>query len=181
MRLDEIILENERLGRVSKNVHLVKARLKELIESYPSEVRQVLNKTDVKVKTELPSKVLYAIVVKHLHKNSKLRDAMAKMLLEMDGFLHADGKWVGIVGAGLSAVGSVLSGIGQGQLQNTPDQLALQQQQMELEQQRRAEEERRRSRNLLILGGIIVAVIGAYFIIKAIKAKQVQTELNIAS
>lgn len=181
MNLSEIILENERLGKDQKNAQLIKARLKQLVEGYPREVREVLNKTGIPLKSELPPKVLFAIIVKHVHKNSKLRDAIAKMLLEMDGYHRADGQWVGIIGAGLSAVGSVLSGIGQGQFQNTPEQLALQQQQMQLEQERRAEEDRRKRRSLYIFLGVAGALIGLFLLVRAMKGRQVQQNVKLAT
>ena len=62
MRLGDIVLENERQGKNSKNEKLISLKLKELVFAYPIEVLEVLHKTGIKVETELPSNVILAIV-----------------------------------------------------------------------------------------------------------------------
>jgi uncharacterized membrane protein len=91
-------------------------------------------------------------------------------LLEMDGYLSADGQWAGIIGSALTAVGSVVSGIGRGQYENNDQQVALQQMQMEKEQQRLADQERRR-RNGWLIFGVSVAVVSGIIIIYKMRQK----------
>lgn len=181
MKLAETILENKRKGQTLKNAHLVKLRLKELIFAYPNEISQVLIKTGVKLRSELPAKVLFAIVVKHINQNDELRDAIAQMLLEMDGFHNADGQWAGIIGGALSAVGSVLSGVGRGQYNNTDEQQQLLLQQQKAEQAQLAEQAKRRQRNWLIFGVSLVALAGVLFAIKMMQKSKAQPELNTAT
>lgn len=169
MKLAQTILENERNGNQQKNKQLIERKLKELVYTYPNEVSQVLIKTGVQLRSDFPPAVLLVVVIKHIHKNSELRDAVSKMILEMDGYYNSDGRWTGIIGGALSAVGSVLSGIGQGQFNNSN-----QQQQFQLEQQRMqlaAEQERlkRRSRGWIIFGVSLVMVAGIIAVIAMIK------------
>ena len=179
MRLADTVLENERLRKTKKNEQLVRLKLRELVFAYPSEISQVLKKTDVKLNSDLPAVVLFAIVVKNIHKNSRLREAIAKMLLEMDGFYRAEGQWAGIIGGALSAVGSVLTGIGQGQANNTPDQLKLQQQQLELQKEQEAQQAKRRRNGWLIFGVSLVVIAGVILTIKMIKKSKVKTQIPV--
>ncbi len=178
MRLIEIIEENNKSGQQLKNQELVRLRLKELAFSYPKEVKEVLNKTGVKFSSVLPASVLYAILIKHAPKNEKLRDAISKMLLEMDGYLRADGQWAGIIGGALSAVGSVVSGIGQGQYRNSDDQLAMQQLQIEREAKQREDEAKRRRTTWLILGVSALAIIGLIVFIRSRMKAKIDSQLK---
>lgn len=179
MRLGEVVLENERQGKNLKNEQLVRLKLKELVFAYPNEVAEVLQKTGVNLTAKLPAMVLHAIVIKNVHKNSTLRDAISKMILEMDGYLRADGQWAGIIGGALSAVGSVLTGIGRGQFQNTDGQIQLQQQQMQMEAQRREEEAKRRRNGWLIFGIALVAIAGIILTVRMIQKGKAKEAANI--
>lgn len=180
MKLGNIILDNERQQKPRKNDQLIRLRLKELVYTYPKEVTLVLQKTGIKV-GELPAVALLAIVTRNLHRNSTLRDAIAKMLLEMDGYLSADGAWAGIVGGALTAVGAVLSGIGQGRFNTSSDQLEMQQRQLELERQQQEQEAARRRRNGWIIAGVSVAVIAAaILVIRGLAKTKVTDQLTLA-
>lgn len=173
MKLGELVLENKRIGATQKNEQLIRIRLKELAYAYPDEVTEVLIKTGVQLRSKLPSSVLYAILIKNAPTNALLSDALAKMILEMDSYLQADGgkAWVGILGSTLSAVGSVISGIGRGQNENSADQLALQKMQYEQEKKDKEEQAARVKRGWIIFG-ISVALITALIIaIRIIRKK----------
>ena len=178
MRLGEIVLNNEKQGQVGKNHALIQLKLNELVSTYPDEVTEVLQKTDVPLKGGLPAKVIYAVVVKHLSKNSTLRDAIAKMLIEMDGYHNAVG-WVTIVGSALTAVSSVLGGISRVQEgQNGATEAELERQRLEMERQRAEEAAKRRRNGWLIAGGLIVSIALVLLIIRLVKGnKQAQAEL----
>ncbi|MNU67055.1 hypothetical protein D3C71_563860 [compost metagenome] len=141
MKLAETILDNERNQREAENNKLVRTRLKELVYSFPKETLEILHQTGVPVGVALPSPILYAVVVKHLATNSQLREAVARMLIEADGYSSADGAVWQMVGGALSAVGSVLGGIGRGQKEqsdtDSEKQAQLAQQQLELERAKR--------------------------------------------
>lgn len=159
MKLGETILDNERNQKGAENSKLVRTRLKELVYAFPKETLEILHKTGVPVGVALPSPVLLAVVVKHLGTNSQLREAIAKMLLEADGYSSADGAVWQAVGGAVTAIGSVLSGIGRGQQQNQTDtdaekQAQLMQQQLDLEQAKR-------KRQMWLIIGISVVVIAA--------------------
>ncbi len=178
MRLGEIVINNEKQGQVRKNHALIQLKLNELVSSYPDEVTEVLQKTDVPLTKELPAKVIYAVVVKHLAKNATLRDAIAKMLIEMDGYHNATG-WVTIVGSALTAVSSVLSGISRAQQgQNGPTEAELERQRFEMEQQKAEDAARRRRNGWLIAGGLIMTLALVLLIIRLVKGnKQAGAEL----
>lgn len=180
MRLGEIVLHNEKQGQAGKNGKLVRLKLSELISTYPAEVTEVLQKTDVPLTAGLPPKVIYAVVVKHLGKNSTLRDAIAKMLLEMDGYHNAVG-WVTVLGSALTAVSSVLSGISRGQngQNGTTTQAELERQRLEMERQRAEEAARRRRNGWLIAGGFVLAAALIILIIRLVKGNK-QAEAKIA-
>jgi len=176
MRLAEQVIENERLNKTKKNEQLVRLKLKELVHAYPDEISQVLIKTGIGLKVDLPALVLFAIVVKNIHKNAELREAVAKMLIEMDGFHRADGQWAGIVGGALSAVGSVLTGIGQGQINNSPEQLRFQQEQLALQQRREDEQARRRRNGWMIFGISLVVIAGIILTIRMMNKAKLETK-----
>ena len=168
MKLAQIILENERNKQNNKNRLLIRIRLKELVYAYPDEVTEVLQKTGVAVSTILPPSVLLAVVVKHIADNSELREVISKMLLELDGYAAADGQTWQAIGGAVSAIGSVLSGIGRSQGQQTASDAEFQKMQLQKQQQ---EEERkakaRRTRNIVI--GISISVVVIIGIILAMR------------
>lgn len=141
MNLAEKIIDNERKQLTSENRKLVGLRLKELVYAFPKQTLEVLHKTGVSVGAILPPHIVYAVVVKHLPSNAELRESVGKMILEMDGYSSADGQGWQLVGGALAAVGSVLSGIGRGQTQQTTTdadkQAQLAQQQLDLERAKR--------------------------------------------
>lgn len=169
MDLAEQILRNQQAGLLKKNEQLIKIRLKELVYDYTDEVIEVLHKTGIAVSAVLPDDVILTIVIKHLAKNDEFRMVISKMLLELDGHYSADGekdgKGLAIIGGALSAVGSVLAGIGQGQFNNTGQQ----QQQMfmvQQQQQRQIEQDRKRRTTFIIIGVSIVLLIAAVLVFR---------------
>jgi hypothetical protein len=161
MKLAETILENERNQKGAENNALVRTRLKELVFAFPKETLEILHKSGVSIGSILPSPVMYAVVVKHLATNSQLREAIAKMLLEADGYSSADGGIWQMVGGALSAVGSVLGGIGRGQKEQSDTdaekQAQLMQQQLDLERSKR-------TRQMWLIIGISAVVLTAVII-----------------
>lgn len=161
MKLAETILENERNQKGAENNVLVRTRLKELVYAFPKETLEILHKTGVPIGAVLPSPVMYAVVVKHLATNSALRESIARMLLEADGYSSADGQVWQMVGGALSAVGSVLGGIGRGQKEQSDTdaekQAQLLQQQLDLERAKR-------NRTMWITIAISIVVITAIII-----------------
>jgi hypothetical protein len=165
MKLAEKILDNERKQLVEENKKLVRARLKELVYAFPKETLEVLHKTGVPVSTLLPSPVMYAIVVKNVATNSELREAIAKMLLETDGYSSANGSVWQMVGGALSAVGSVLGGIGRSQTEQTTSQAQIQAQQAQ--QQLELEKAKSRRQMWLYIGISAVVLIGIVLGVRA--------------
>lgn len=167
MKLAETILDNERNQKGAENSKLVRTRLKELVYAFPKETLEILHKTGVPVGVALPSPVMYAVVVKHLATNSELREGIARMLIEADGYSSADGAVWQMVGGALSAVGSVLGGIGRGQKEQSDSdaekQAQLMQQQLDLERAKR-------NRQMWLIIGISAVVIIA--LILGIRAYQ---------
>lgn len=161
MKLAETILDNERNQREAENNTLVRSRLKELVYAFPKETLEILHKTGVPLGVALPSPVMYSIVIKHLATNSQLRESIARMLLEADGYSSADGAVWQMVGGALSAVGSVLGGIGRGQKEQSEvdaeKQAQLMQQQLDLERAKR-------NRQMWLIIGISVVVLTAVII-----------------
>jgi len=183
MNLTEQILSNQESGLLKKNEQLIKIRLKELVYDYTEEVVEVLHKTGITASTVLPDDVILTIVLKHLATNNELRDIISQMLLELDSHFNADGerdgKGLAIVGGALSAVGSVLAGIGRGQFQNTEQQqqqLYFMQQQ---QQQRQMEQDRRRRTTFIVVGVSIVLLIGAVVAFKAMKNSSQQVQMEV--
>lgn len=158
MKLAEIIIENERNKQKEKSRQLVLSRLKEMVYAFPKEVLQVLHRTGVPVSTLLPTPVLYAVVVKNVQQNLELRDAVAKMLIEMDGFASADGTVMSIVASSLTAVGSVLAGIGRSQQQETEAKTTTKEN--ELQKQLEAQEAQANRKFWLTVGIGAVILIG---------------------
>lgn len=161
MKLAEKVLDNERNKKAAENKQLIRARLKEVVYAFPKPTLEVLQKTGVQVSPNLPAPVVYAIVVKNLAKNSKLREAIAKMILEADGYASADGVVWQTIGGAISAVGSVLTGIGRGQAQSQPDtdaekQVAAMQQQLDNE---RAQKSRQMWITIGISAVVLIAVV----------------------
>lgn len=168
MRLGEIILKNEREKQSKKNDLLVRHKLHDLVYTYPKEVTRVLNATGFKIQKDLPASVILAVTTKYLATNSELREAIGRMLLELDGYVSADGQTWSIIGGSLAAVGSVLSGIGRSQTAS-PDEQALLVKQSQLEQQIEQEQAQRKRTTWVIIGVSAVIIIG---LILAFKASQ---------
>ena len=99
---------------------------------------------------------MYAIVVKNVATNSELRESIAKMLLETDGYSSANGSVWQMVGGALSAVGSVLGGIGRSQTEQTNSQAQIQAQQA---QQQLDIEKAKSKRNMWIIISISAVVL----------------------
>ncbi len=165
MKLAQTILDNERKEKTAQNTQLVRIKLKELVFAYPNEIVQVLHKTGIAVSTVLPANVLYAIVVKNLESNSELREAIAKTMLEQDGYASADGQGWQLIGGSLSALGSVLAGIGRGQNEQSNSDAKLQQEQMQ--QQLDLEKAKRVRTTWLIIGISAVVLIGVILGVRA--------------
>jgi hypothetical protein len=161
MKLAEKILENERNQRGAENNALVRTRLKELVYAFPKETLEILHKTGVPVGVALPSPILFAVVVKHLASNSQLREAIARMLIEADGYSSANGEVWQMVGGALSAVGSVLGGIGRGQREQSDTDA---EKQAQLLQQQLDNERAKRNRQTWMWVGISVVVLIAIVI-----------------
>lgn len=179
MKLAEIILENERNQKGAENNALVRTRLKELVYAFPKETLEILHKTGVPVGAILPPPVMYAVVVKHLATNSALRESIARMLLEADSYLSVDGQVWQMVGGALSAVGSVLGGIGRGQKEQSDTEddkkAALLQQQLENERAKRA-------RTTWIIVGVSLVVIVAIIVgIRAYMKSKASTAVSQAA
>jgi hypothetical protein len=160
MRLGEIILKNERDKQSKKNALLVRHKLRDLVYTYPKEITRVLNATGFKIQKDLPASVIHAVVEKYVSKNSELREAIGRMLLELDDYVSANGQTMGIIGGALAAVGSVLSGIGRSQATTTPEQQALILQQQQQQQQLEMDQARRRRTTWVVIGISAVVIIG---------------------
>lgn len=161
MKLAETIIENERNQKNAENNALVLSRLKELVYSFPKETLEILHKNGVPIGTALPSPVLFAVVVKHLASNSQLRESIAKMLIEADGYSSANGEVWQMIGGAVTAVGSVLSGIGRGQREQSN---ADSEKQAQILQQQLDNQQAKSKRTMWITIGISVVVITALVI-----------------
>lgn len=169
MNLVETIAANQKAGTPDKSREFIATKLRELVLEYTPEVIEVLHKCGISVSTVLPPKVILAVVVKHLHKNALLRETITKMLLELDGYYNADGKGFAVIGGALSAVGSILAGIGRGQTQTTDTQLQQQQQQMLMQQQQQQlEQDRKRRTTFVVIGISVVVLVGGFFLIRSL-------------
>ena len=179
MKLADTILANQKSGLLSSNQQLVGNKLKDLVFEYTDAVLEVLHKCGIIASTVLPPKVVLAIVIKHIGKNQLLRETIAKMLLEMDGFYNATGTGVTIIGGALSAVGSVLAGIGRGQINNNTDTTYQVQNQLMMQQQQQQLDADKRRRTAFVITGIsLVVILSAILIIRSVtKAGQVQPKL----
>lgn len=172
MKLAEAILKNERTKELNRSKALVEIKLKELVSKQSDWVTTTMHKSGVAISVVLPKSLILSILVKHLASNSVLRESVAKKLLELDSYANADGKGLAITGGVLSALGSVLSGIGRSQNYSTDQNRELQMEKMRMEQ--RMEDERRRRRNTGLFVGIgLVVVIGIVIAVKSSKAKEV--------
>lgn len=158
MKLAETIIENERNQKNTENTALVRSRLKELVYSFPKETLEILHKNGLPIGAVLPPPILFAVVVKHLGSNSQLREAIAKMLIEADGYSSANGEVWQMVGGAVTAVGSVLSGIGRGQREQSDTDADKQAQ---LLQQQLDNQQAKNKRIMWITIGISVIIITA--------------------
>ncbi len=161
MKLAEIILENERNQKSAENSKLVRTRLKELVYAFPKQTLEILHKTGVPIGVALPPPILFAVVIKHLGSNSQLREAIAKMLIEADGYSSANGEVWQMIGGAVTAVGSVLSGIGRGQKDQSDTDS---EKQAQIIQQQLDNERAKSTRVMWITIGISVVVITAIFL-----------------
>ncbi len=178
MKLAEIILENERNQKGAENKSLVRTRLKELVYAFPKETLEILHKSGIPVGAVLPAPVMYAVVVKHLSTNSELRESIARMLIEADGYSSADGQVWQMVGGALSAVGSVLGGIGRGQQEQSDTEAEKQLQQM---QQQLENERAKRNRQTWMWVGIgLVVVIAVIIGIRAYMKAKAKPAIELA-
>lgn len=174
MSLAQKILDNERNGHTAKNAKIVGIRLKELVYAYPKEVTRVLHQTGIAVSSLLPTSVLYAIVVKNLPLNSEFRETIGKMILDADSYVAANGHGWQIFGGALSALGSILSGVGRG----TQTTSATDQQNAELQKQLDEQEAKRKQNNLFMwIGGAVVTIILIILIVKLVKKPKVTNEI----
>lgn len=178
MKLAQTILDNERKEQTEQNIQLVRIKLKELVSAYPNEIVQVLHKTGVAVSTVLPTNILYAVLVKNLAGNSELREAIAKTLLEQDSYAYADGQGWQIVGGSLSALGSVLAGIGRGQNEQSNADAKMQQEM--IQQQLDLEKAKRVRTTWLIIGISAVVLIGVIVGLRAYMKSKATPKLNTA-
>ena len=181
MKLAEIILENERKQQTEKNTQLVSARLKELVYAFPNEVLRVLHKTGLQVSSLAPSAVLYAVVINNVESNPELKDAIAKMILELDGYAQADGEGQGwsLAGNIVSAVGTVLTGIGRSQAPVNGSSISAEEKQ-NLIDQAEAEKAKGQRRTWIAIGisvVVIVAIIIGFKIYQGNKSKLSQAKL----
>lgn len=180
MKLAEKLLENERTKQVEQSKKLVLTRLKDLVYAFPEQVEEVLYKTGIPVSGNLPQSVKYAIVIKHLDSNSLLRESIAKMLLEMDGYSSADGQGWQLVGGAMSALGSVLGGIGRSQTKQAETDNSAQLDQM---QQQLDNNQAKHNRQMwLFVGGAIVAIVIVILVMRAMykKSASVATSLPVS-
>lgn len=169
MKLEKVILENERNGKGLDNHKLVGAQLKKLINEQPQRIVDLLASHHIIASIVAPKVVLYSTVVKHLSLNSELRAAIAEMLLEgeQSNFMNANGQTMTIAGGAMQAIGGILSGLGRNQAMTTSmgtptDPVMLQR--LEDERRReREEQERKRKTNLAI--GLTVGLVGLIGII----------------
>lgn len=176
MKLAEQIIRNQNAGQLAKNNQLIKIKLKELVYDYTDEVLEVLHKTGVAVSRVLPDDVILTVVVKHLPKNPQLREVISQMILELDDHYSADGENSGqgltIIGSALSAVGTVLAGIGRGQYQNSDAQIQQQQMYMQMQQQQQMEQDRKRRTTWIVIGISAFLIIGAILAFRAVSKKK---------
>jgi hypothetical protein len=177
MTLLSSILENEKSSNATASKELAWRSLQNLCSNYPTEVREVLHKTGIPVSSSIPAHLLSFIVVKHLHRNTELRTAVAQMLLENDSYASADGtKWQ-LIGGAVTAVGSVLAGLGRSQTQKEESQTGTAQ--LEAEHKKELEAQRLKSkRNTIIVVSISVLIIVALvFVFRSAKVpKKVLTQ-----
>lgn len=171
MKLAQTIMENEKANRQQQSRELLRIRLRELVFAYPKEVTEVLHKTGVPVSSVLSSPVLLAVVVKHLSKNPQLREAIAHMILEMDGYASADGSKWQVIGGAVSAVGSVLSGLGRSQSQKNESESTTAQLQAEHQKELEAQKARSRRNTIIIIGISAIVIIAIVVVMRAAKPK----------
>lgn len=180
MKLAQTIMENEKANRQQQSREILRIRLRELVFSYPKEVTEVLHKTGVPVSSVLSSPVLLAVVVKHLPKNPQLREAIAQMILEMDGYASADGsKWT-VIGGAVSAVGSVLSGLGRSQSQKNESESTAAQLEAEHQKELEAQKARNKRNTIIIISIALIVIIGIVVAMRtATPAKKAITQSTV--
>ncbi|CAG5086784.1 hypothetical protein [Parvicella tangerina] len=177
MKLSEIIIRNEKEGKVKTNHLIVRAKLRELVQSRSEEIVDLLTSLKIKASIVAPKAVLYSSLIKHLALSSELRAAVTGMLMEDSSeYLNANGQGMTIAGAAMQAIGGILSGIGRNQSLSTGGTMdEATRIQMEAERQRQREEEERRRRTNLAIGitvGVLILIGITIAIIYANKNKQ---------
>ena len=166
MTLLESIVANERQSNHARNKLLIEKHLQNLVEEYPNEVREVLHRTGVPVSSSIPTALLSYIIVKNVDKNPELKDAISKMIIENDGYSSADGtKWQ-LIGGAVTAVGSVLSGLGRSQTQKEETQNTTAQLEAEHKKELEAQQKRSRRNTIIIVGVSIVVIVGIVLALK---------------
>lgn len=179
MTLHEIILENERTAKLQESKELILERLESLLETYPREVVQVLRKVGIPISGALPQSVVYSVLIKNLDSNSLLRESIARMLLEMDGYSSADGKGWQMAGGVITAVGSVLSGIGRSQTQESASESEANKQ-AELLQKQLDNERAQKQRQLWIAIGVsLVVIVTIIVVFKTMKKAPIDAKKSI--
>ncbi len=166
MTLLETIVSNERQSNHARNKLLIEKHLQKLVEEYPNEVREVLHRTGVPVSSAIPTNLLSYIIVKNVEKNPELKEAISKMIIENDGYSSADGtKWQ-LIGGAVTAVGSVLSGLGRSQTQKEVTESSTAQLEAEHKKELEAQQKKNRRNTIIIIGVSLVVLIGVVMAIK---------------
>jgi hypothetical protein len=99
------------------------------------------------------------------------------MILEMDEYVSMSGESWGMIGGALSAVGSVLAGIGRSQ-NVTPDQQQILLQQQKMQEELEREKAKSRRTTWIVIGVSLIVVIGLVLAFKASKKAVEAAELN---
>ncbi|CAG5082281.1 hypothetical protein [Parvicella tangerina] len=174
MKLSEVIIKNEKEGKVKTNHLIVKAKLRELVKNRSQELVDLLTALKIKASIVAPKAVLYSTLVKHLALNSELRAAVTGMLMEETSeYLNANGQGMTIAGAAMQALGGILTGIGRNQTMTATSATTMDEakrKELEAERKRQEEEEERKRKTNLAIGitvgvlvilGIVIAIIHA--------------------
>jgi hypothetical protein len=174
------ILENEKSSNTKASKELAWQHLQNLCASYPNEVRTVLHKTGIPVSSTMPPHLLSFIIVKHLDKNADLRTAMAQMLLENDSYASADGtKWQ-LIGGAVTAVGSVLAGLGRSQTQKEETQSSSAQLEAEHKKELEAQRLKNKRNTIIVISISALVIIALVFAFRAAKAPKKLLTQSIA-
>lgn len=179
MKLSEVIIKNEKEGKVKTNHLIVRAKLRELVKNRSQELVDLLTALKIKASIVAPKAVLYSTLVKHLALNSELRAAVTGMLMEESSeYLNANGQGMTIAGAAMQALGGILTGIGRNQTLSSAGTMdEATRLQLEAERKRQQEEEDRKRRTNLAIGitvGVLVILGIVIAVVHASKKKQLE-------